>query len=139
VCSDRGVVLHSDMDASRSSGTQGAICTIPVASPIIVTTLDATRDEESNSKAPSTPGAGSLHSVASIATVTSSDRSVIKQEKCWSTTLQVAVPFFLAGIGTIAAGLTLGMVQVSSLLSVFYLTTDLFLFPSPDGWGTWVR
>jgi hypothetical protein len=46
------------------------------------------------------------------------------------------VPFFLAGIGTIGAGLTLGIVQVSSLLSVFYLTNRLRLFSSPDGWGT---
>jgi len=139
VCSDCGIVLHSDMDVSRSSATQDAMSTIPVASPIIVTIQNATQDEESSSKAPSTPGTGSLHSVASIATVTTSDKSVIKQEKWWSTTLQVAVPFFLAGIGTIGAGLTLGMVQVSSLLSVFYLTTDLLLFPLPDRWGTWVR
>jgi hypothetical protein len=33
----------------------------------------------------------------------------------------VAVPFFLAGIGTIGAGLTLGVVQVSSLLYWFHL------------------
>jgi hypothetical protein len=124
------------MDVSLSSVTQGVISTIPVASPIIVTPQGATRDEESGSTAPSTPGAGSLNSVASIATVTSIDKSVIKPEKWWSTTLQVAVPFFLAGIGTIGAGLTLGIVQVSSLLSVFYLTTGLLLFPSQDGWTT---
>ena len=110
--------------------------TIPAASPIVMTSQGVTRDEESGSTAPSTPGAGSLHSVASIATAISSDKSVIKQEKWWSTTLQVAVPFFLAGVGTIGAGLTLGIVQVSSLLSIFYLTTDIRLFPSPDGWGT---
>lgn len=126
-------MLHSDMDVSRNSAMQGVMSTIPVASPIIVTSQDATLDEESCCKAPSTPGAGSLHSVASIATVISSDKSVIKQEKWWSTTLQVAVPFFLAGIGTIGAGLTLGIVQVSSLLSVFYLTTNLLLFPCRMG------
>jgi hypothetical protein len=54
--------------------------------------------------------------VASIDTVTSTENGIIKPEKWWSTTLQVAVPFFLAGIGTIGAGLTLGVVQVSSLL-----------------------
>lgn len=124
------------MDGSRNSATQGVISTIPAASPIIVTSQGATRDEESGSTAPSTPGAGSLHSVASIATAISSEKSVIKQEKWWSTTLQVAVPFFLAGVGTIGAGLTLGIVQVSSLFSVFYLTTDLLLFPLPNGWAT---
>ena len=129
-------VLHSGMDASRNSVTQDVISTIPAASPIIVTSQDETRDEELGSTAPSTPGAGSLNSVTSIATAISSENSVVKQEKWWSTTLQVAVPFFLAGVGTIGAGLTLGIVQVSSLLSVFYLTTGLHLLPSPDGWGT---
>jgi hypothetical protein len=60
--------------------------------------------------------------VTSIATVASIDRSVIKPEKWWSTTLQVAVPFFLAGIGTIGAGITLGIVQVSPLSSVRILS-----------------
>ncbi|KDR12277.1 hypothetical protein L798_13766, partial [Zootermopsis nevadensis] len=32
----------------------------------------------------------------------------VTPERWWSTTLQVAVPFFLAGVGTIGAGLTLG-------------------------------
>ena len=122
------------MDVSRSSATEGVTSTIPAASPIIVTSQGATWDEESGFTAPSTPGAGSLNSVASIATAISSDKSDIKQEKWWSTTLQVAVPFFLAGVGTIGAGLTLGIVQVSSLFSVFYLTTDILLLPSPDGW-----
>jgi len=131
VFSDGNVVLYSDMDVSRNSATQGVMSTIPAASPIIVTSQDATRDEESGCTVPSTPGAGSLQSVASITTVICNDKSVIKQEKWWSTTLQVAVPFFLAGVGTIGAGLTLGIVQVSSPLSVSYLTTDL-LFPSPD-------
>lgn len=111
------------MDASLSSATQGAMSTIRAATPIFVTSQDTNRDEESGSVAPSTPGTKSLHSVTSIATVTSIDKSVIKPEKWWSTTLQVAVPFFLAGVGTIGAGLTLGIVQnwdvfkdVSSLL-----------------------
>lgn len=110
------------MDAFRSAVIQGAISTIPAASPIIVTSQGATRDEELGSVTPSTPGAGSLHSVTSIATVASIDRSVIKPEKWWSTTLQVAVPFFLAGIGTIGAGITLGIVQVSPLSSVRILS-----------------
>lgn len=37
----------------------------------------------------------------------------IKQEKWWQTTLQVAIPFFIAGIGTIGAGIILGRVEVS--------------------------
>jgi hypothetical protein len=36
----------------------------------------------------------------------------IKHEKWWQTTIQVAIPFFLAGIGTIGAGIILGRVEV---------------------------
>lgn len=38
-----------------------------------------------------------------------------KQEKWWQTTIQVAIPFFIAGIGTIGAGIILGHVEVSYL------------------------
>lgn len=37
----------------------------------------------------------------------------IKQEKWWETTLQISIPFFIAGIGTIGAGIILGRVEVS--------------------------
>ena len=110
------------MDGSRRSVKQGVMAAIPAVSAIIVTPQGANQDEEAGGLAPSTPGAGSLHSVASIATVTSVDISAVKPEKWWSTTLQVAVPFFLAGAGTIAAGITLGVVQVSSLLSIRMLS-----------------
>lgn len=39
-------------------------------------------------------------------------------EKWWNTTIQVLVPFFIAGAGTIAAGLTLGYVQVRIFLFI---------------------
>lgn len=38
--------------------------------------------------------------------------AMIKQEKWWQTTIQVSIPFFLAGIGTIGAGVILGTVEV---------------------------
>lgn len=38
----------------------------------------------------------------------------IKLEKWWQTTIQVSIPFFIAGIGTIGAGIILGHVEVSS-------------------------
>ncbi|CAB3379647.1 Hypothetical predicted protein [Cloeon dipterum] len=47
-----------------------------------------------------------------------------KTESCWSTTLQVSVPFFIAGIGTIGAGLMLGMV---SQWEVFKEVSELFI------------
>jgi solute carrier family 41 len=37
----------------------------------------------------------------------------IKHEKWWQITLQVSIPFFIAGMGTIAAGIILGRVEVS--------------------------
>ena len=39
----------------------------------------------------------------------------IKHEKWWQTTIQVAIPFFIAGIGTIGAGIILGRVEVGSM------------------------
>lgn len=37
----------------------------------------------------------------------------IKTEKWWQTTIQISIPFFIAGIGTIGAGIILGTVEVS--------------------------
>lgn len=45
-------------------------------------------------------------------------RGVLKLEKWWETTLQVSIPFFVAGIGTIGAGIILGHVEVSVLFFV---------------------
>lgn len=36
----------------------------------------------------------------------------VVQEEWWKTTLQVSIPFFIAGIGTIGAGIILGRVEV---------------------------
>jgi solute carrier family 41 len=36
----------------------------------------------------------------------------IQHEKWWQTTIQVSIPFFIAGIGTIGAGIILGRVEV---------------------------
>ncbi|XP_015600056.1 solute carrier family 41 member 1 [Cephus cinctus] len=88
------------------------------------------------------PGGGSLSSgssIVTIASVTNSDpdpefpnghnhqrgrrRSVV-EEKWYHTTLQVAVPFFIAGIGTIGAGLILEEVQ---RWPVFVAISELFI------------
>lgn len=37
---------------------------------------------------------------------------LITDERWYQTTMQVSIPFFLAGIGTIAAGVILGHVKV---------------------------
>lgn len=36
----------------------------------------------------------------------------VKQEEWWKTTLQVSIPFLIAGLGTIGAGIILGRVEV---------------------------
>lgn len=36
----------------------------------------------------------------------------VTEEKWWQTTLQVSIPFLIAGLGTIAAGIILGRVEV---------------------------
>lgn len=40
------------------------------------------------------------------------DKGKVKEEKWYHTTIQVSIPFFLAGIGTIGAGVILGHVEV---------------------------
>lgn len=60
------------------------------------------------------------------------NRPGIKQEKWSSILLQVSIPFLLAGIGTIGAGIILGTVEVSFsflfLVSLFLLVSLLFCF-----------
>ncbi|XP_021701247.1 solute carrier family 41 member 1 isoform X2 [Aedes aegypti] len=65
----------------------------------------------------------------------------IKQEKWWETTLQISIPFFIAGIGTIGAGIILGRVEarcaldseialinfITSRWKVFHHVTELFI------------
>lgn len=48
----------------------------------------------------------------------------IKQEKWWETTLQISIPFFIAGVGTIGAGVILGRVEH---WKVFHHVTELFI------------
>lgn len=66
-------------------------------------------------KTPPSPGVGSLQSMAS--TVTSSDllpyhyTSALPKETWYWLSLQVAVPFLIAGVGTIGAGILLGEVE----------------------------
>lgn len=44
----------------------------------------------------------------------------ITTEKWWQTTLQVSIPFLIAGIGTIGAGIILGRVEVRGTLQLKY-------------------
>ncbi|XP_052864595.1 solute carrier family 41 member 1 [Anopheles cruzii] len=48
----------------------------------------------------------------------------VRQEKWWQTTIQIAIPFFIAGIGTIGAGIILGRVEH---WKVFVHVTELFI------------
>lgn len=56
---------------------------------------------------------------------TSKSGAPIKQEEWWKTTLQVSIPFLIAGIGTIGAGIVLGRVEVIINLNFSRLKTKL--------------
>lgn len=53
------------------------------------------------------------------------ERPVIEEE-WWKTTLQVSIPFFIAGIGTIGAGVILGRVEVSGDFVLRFLIILIF-------------
>jgi len=67
-------------------------------------------------------------SISAVSSTTSSDKPLMSpptdQEKWWQTTMQVSVPFFLAGIGTIGAGIVLGLAEDSD---VFRSIPELFI------------
>lgn len=50
----------------------------------------------------------------------------LKQEEWWKTTLQVSIPFFIAGLGTIGAGLILGRVEVGIMIYYTILSYENF-------------
>lgn len=45
---------------------------------------------------------------------------MVKQEEWWKTTLQVSIPFLIAGLGTIGAGIILGRVEVGFFILFFF-------------------
>lgn len=48
--------------------------------------------------------------------LTARNGTPFKQEEWWRTTIQVSIPFFIAGIGTIGAGVILGRVEVPAYI-----------------------
>ena len=69
-------------------------------------------------KTPPSPGVGSLQSVSSTMTATDLlpyEKASLHKERWYWLTLQVSVPFLIAGVGTIGAGVLLGEVEVRSL------------------------
>lgn len=48
---------------------------------------------------------------------------VVKLEKWWHTTAQISIPFFIAGFGTIGAGVILGRVEVRFFFLHFFSGT----------------
>lgn len=101
---------------------------------------------EIEEKCAASPGGGSLSSGCSIVTIASVSNSEPDpdypngpekhpekkhsslNEKWYETTLQVSVPFFIAGIGTIGAGLVLAEVQVSVKKNFFKQNSYLRIF-----------
>lgn len=50
----------------------------------------------------------------------------LQDEKWWHITIQVSIPFFIAGIGTIGAGIILGHVEVSCAIKYQQKSTTKF-------------
>lgn len=77
------------------------------------------KDDADKPSAEPEPNVGSIDSIttdlASIEDGMGDDKrnTIVTQEKWYQMTIQVAIPFFLAGIGTIGAGVILGHVEVS--------------------------
>ncbi|XP_066995381.1 solute carrier family 41 member 1 isoform X2 [Anabrus simplex] len=76
---------------------------------------------------PQTPGGFSLASHDSLATLTSVSSEpdlhvMAKPETSCTIAFQVAVPFFLAGLGTIGAGLVLGRVQIQATVAAIIVS-----------------
>ncbi|XP_071438703.1 solute carrier family 41 member 1 [Hetaerina americana] len=81
------------------------------ASPMVLN-VSLVEEESKKANAQSLSSGGSLVTIASLTTTTSTLNSTYhSKEKWWSTAMQVAVPFLIAGIGTIGAGIVLGTVQ----------------------------
>lgn len=97
-------------------------------------------EHEKYSALPAASSAGSLSSITTTSITSSDDpkggddsdrpgivdarRTVkgvteLKQEEWWKTTLQVSIPFLIAGIGTIGAGVILGRVEVTYNLNLY--------------------
>lgn len=72
----------------------------------------------------------SLEQVQQIQTAQAAalEKKHLEKEKWYSVTVQVAVPFFIAGIGTIGAGVVLGNVTVS----VTFPTCDSYRHSETD-------
>lgn len=102
------------MSAYPDPAEQPAILSSPTTNYLSITLPP---EKSRRTKGDMTPGGLSLASQSSIATLTSmaSDPEggvPHKAESWWTTALQVSVPFFLAGVGTIGAGNVLGNAQV---------------------------
>lgn len=57
----------------------------------------------------------------------SQDEQRAKIEKWWQITIQISIPFMLAGIGTIGAGVILGNVEVRTVKSTHSSTQILLV------------
>uniref|UniRef100_A0A336K5J5 CSON009356 protein n=1 Tax=Culicoides sonorensis TaxID=179676 RepID=A0A336K5J5_CULSO len=100
-------------------------------------------EDNNNNNLPPIQSSSSIVSIVSTASVAGSEPSdgnsegqiipekkekIIPHEPWWHTTLQISIPFFLAGIGTVGAGIILGFVEH---WDVFKDISELFiLIPS---------
>ncbi|XP_049805199.1 solute carrier family 41 member 2-like [Schistocerca nitens] len=118
---------HVLVDVDKLSGQKSPLEKMP--------SLNASKKVLPDDKSPTTPGGFSLASTASIATITTvatvDETPQEKQELWYHTILQVSVPFFLAGAGTIGSGLLLGTVEKWAVF--VEISSLMILVPSLTG------
>lgn len=80
---------------------------------------------------------GSTDSLSSVISIKTNDdktpcdsndtdsKIVVRSEQWWSVAVQVAIPFIIAGFGTIGAGVVLGNVQVRNEVNVYLKNRQL--------------
>ncbi|XP_037937757.1 solute carrier family 41 member 2 isoform X3 [Teleopsis dalmanni] len=119
--------IHTDNDkvSGLPHSTTGSL------SSIITTSIASSEPDPGAGNGGGGGGGGGGHDSTSIAGVPGSmdekmalNRPGIKQEKWTTILLQVSIPFFLAGIGTIGAGIILGRVEK---WRVFKVVGELFI------------
>ncbi|XP_037937755.1 solute carrier family 41 member 1 isoform X1 [Teleopsis dalmanni] len=122
-------IYGNDTDNDKVSGLPHS--TTGSLSSIITTSIASSEPDPGAGNGGGGGGGGGGHDSTSIAGVPGSmdekmalNRPGIKQEKWTTILLQVSIPFFLAGIGTIGAGIILGRVEK---WRVFKVVGELFI------------
>lgn len=115
-------IYGNDTDNDKLSGFPNS--TTGSLSSIITTSIASSEPDPGLEKVGGGGGGGGGGSDHGIDEKAALNRPGIKHEEWWHVLLQVSIPFFIAGIGTIGAGIVLGRVE---RWTVFQTVSDLFI------------